>query len=952
MGDFTKLARKVISVARGDEKKKPSPYDTKAVVNRIDYTEKKAYVRFYGGIDETPVDLTINCSRGDTVQVRVGGGRAWLTGNLTAPPTDDKAVTILNHTVNNLRSQMKDSVDKLEEEIEEIEPGEGKVIERIATEYILSLYNYLVDDEVVPYEPEPGEPMDWSEELPDWVPNPRTYYWTRTVIYYTDGTIYIQEPPILDQNSQITAEADYAINTENNYFWHNNTGAWVTEVEKDTYLEDPTQGGYASRVTNAGILQTYNSNLLTSWTGSGITFYDGTASTASDSTKLATFGTGGVSFNSSKSFTLGNTTGQNPSYIRWINTGTDVSPNWKLQICADTIQFGGNDVVTTDDINLYSIDTNVESVVANNDGTASPSSLVIHPYYEENTYSGRIKVYRSETGTTWEEYYVASSDASLFTVDISPSYYRIKTFTSSGSAYSGRIRVDKSLNGSTWTTLYTATSTASSFVVPLGDQSYRYFKVYMFQSNGSTAYTGKITVEESEDQATWISHFESESAANNFEVPLDPVGKYKIFKIDLYEAGGVTNLLSSKTIPLISEGVGVARNNITYAYSTSATTVPSSFPYTSPPSVPQGYYLWTRVIVEYTDGTSTESYSVSRQGQDGAPGTDVTSRYVTFINDTEGVVVRHMSESGTTRSFPYLKCNADGVWAYGTSQDDYTKIVSGGFHVFSGGYERANIGSTIYLYGNSNHSAYTSVNSSGLNVYAPITGGSALFASFTNGGAQIGRTNGNNVYIDNESLSIKYDTNVCGKLKATSSGEVLLTNGGNTANFRLASSGAAYVYSSGSTVENAMVRLAVEQSSTYRYLTFNKNGLYIFDHGVPIGEIVEKASTSNVGVTTSWTQIGTTKITLNKGIWFMEAHMVVESGTPDLSGRMGCQIYNITSSTAFGKGQQKVPAISDGEVTAMAIATVSNSNTEYVVRAFCAGANVKVSGGIKAVCIC
>lgn len=65
----------------------PKPYDTPAEVVRID--GGTAYVHIPGGVDETPVKMTIACAVGDTVQVRVGGGRAWLTGNATAPPTDD-----------------------------------------------------------------------------------------------------------------------------------------------------------------------------------------------------------------------------------------------------------------------------------------------------------------------------------------------------------------------------------------------------------------------------------------------------------------------------------------------------------------------------------------------------------------------------------------------------------------------------------------------------------------------------------------------------------------------------------------------------------------------------------------------------------------------------------------------------------------------------------------------
>ena len=64
-----------------------SAYDTTAEVRRVD--GDTAWVHIPGGVDETPVKLTISAKPGDTVQLRVGGGSAWLVGNATAPPTDD-----------------------------------------------------------------------------------------------------------------------------------------------------------------------------------------------------------------------------------------------------------------------------------------------------------------------------------------------------------------------------------------------------------------------------------------------------------------------------------------------------------------------------------------------------------------------------------------------------------------------------------------------------------------------------------------------------------------------------------------------------------------------------------------------------------------------------------------------------------------------------------------------
>ena len=68
-------------------KKGTSPYDTQAEVIRVE--GNTAWVHIPGGVDETPVRMTMNANPGDMVQVRVSGGRAWLTGNASSPPTDN-----------------------------------------------------------------------------------------------------------------------------------------------------------------------------------------------------------------------------------------------------------------------------------------------------------------------------------------------------------------------------------------------------------------------------------------------------------------------------------------------------------------------------------------------------------------------------------------------------------------------------------------------------------------------------------------------------------------------------------------------------------------------------------------------------------------------------------------------------------------------------------------------
>ena len=65
--------------------------DYTATVTRVD--GNTAYVQMSGSaIADTPVSMTINAHVGDKVRVRVSNGRAWITGNDTAPPSDNKQV--------------------------------------------------------------------------------------------------------------------------------------------------------------------------------------------------------------------------------------------------------------------------------------------------------------------------------------------------------------------------------------------------------------------------------------------------------------------------------------------------------------------------------------------------------------------------------------------------------------------------------------------------------------------------------------------------------------------------------------------------------------------------------------------------------------------------------------------------------------------------------------------
>lgn len=68
------------------------------------------------------------------------------------------------------------------------------------------------------------------------------------------------------------------------------------------------------------------------------------------------------------------------------------------------------------------------------------------------------------------------------------------------------------------------------------------------------------------------------------------------------------------------KGVSIANTSVTYGVSASGTQQPFSWSSIIPPTTDEYPYLWTRTVVNYTDGKSTTSYSVSHSGKDGAKG--------------------------------------------------------------------------------------------------------------------------------------------------------------------------------------------------------------------------------------------------------------------------------------------------------------------------------------------
>ena len=117
------------------------------------------------------------------------------------------------------------------------------------------------------------------------------------------------------------------------------------------------------------------------------------------------------------------------------------------------------------------------------------------------------------------------------------------------------------------------------------------------------------------------------------------------------------------------DGRGVKKTEVSYQKSTSGTVIPTGSWSANIPSVSDGEYLWTRTLFTYTDGTTTSTYNVSRNG---ISGLGIARTDVHYQKSTSGTTV----PIGTwTVTIPAVEAN-EYLWTRTTITytDDSTSV--------------------------------------------------------------------------------------------------------------------------------------------------------------------------------------------------------------------------------------------------------------------------------------
>lgn len=113
------------------------------------------------------------------------------------------------------------------------------------------------------------------------------------------------------------------------------------------------------------------------------------------------------------------------------------------------------------------------------------------------------------------------------------------------------------------------------------------------------------------------------------------------FKSDFNESDATLTYKDYKWSKLKGDqgvSVNITSKSVTYQVSNSGTVVPTGTWLNNVPQTDAGQYLWTRTIVNYSDGNSTTSYSVSRNGNNGTSVT-ITEKSVTYQVSTSGTTI-------------------------------------------------------------------------------------------------------------------------------------------------------------------------------------------------------------------------------------------------------------------------------------------------------------------------
>ena len=622
-------------------KPKTSAYDTTATVRRIE--DGIAWVHIPGGVDETPVKLTINAEAGDIVQVRVSGGTAFLVGNATAPPTDDRTAKGAIQQISEARKVIQQAAETVERKIVNITESVSNAYQAIEV-----INQNAVTNVVVQYAkgdsnqtaPETG----WSTATPTWESG--KYIWQRTVTTI-DGEDFVSNTACI-QGAKGDTGAQGVQGPIGPQGAQGVQGATGTGIASTT-ISYGTSSSASTQPTNwSTTVPTTIAGGTWLWTRTFVEYTDGTDSTSYSKAYVGTNGQNGQdgtsvtilgSYDSYAQLIAAHPSGNlGDSYMVagdlyvwngsvWQNVGTIQGPQGPQGVA------GADGTSVTITSIQYGISASADTQPSSW-STTVPSSINKGSWLwvKTNYNTGGNATTKSYVGTDGEDgtsVYVrsATKTGDVTTVIIADSDGNETTLTIADGA--------DGTNGTNGLNGYVHIAWANS-----SDGSVD----FSTSASANKQYLGTYTDNTAADSQRYQDY--SWSLIKGATGPQGPQG-----------ATGATGPQGPAGADG-DDGIGVANLTPQYYLSTSYETPTGGSWQTTPPAYIDGRYYWTRTMVTWTDGTTSpttavydtaitdansQAYQALRRAGNAEDIAEATSQY--FWQDTDGVHVASEAET-------------------------------------------------------------------------------------------------------------------------------------------------------------------------------------------------------------------------------------------------------------------------------------------------------------------
>lgn len=204
----------------------------------------------------------------------------------------------------------------------------------------------------------------------------------------------------------------------------------------------------------------------------------------------------------------------------------------------------------------------------------------------------------------------------------------------------------------------TATSavlTGGTLTIPvtIGDLTFNKVFSYAISYKGQGGTSVTVSTTETVYQAS-TSGTDTPTGTWSASMPTVPGGQFLWTRVTVKYSDGKSTVAYSVsrqgTNGSNGTSVTVKSTATTYQVSSSGTTKPTGEWLTAIPSTSPGQYLWTQVIVTYSDDKTATSYSVSRNGSNGSNGADALNLVVI---SSGGVIFKNTAIATTLTAHVY-----------------------------------------------------------------------------------------------------------------------------------------------------------------------------------------------------------------------------------------------------------------------------------------------------------